>query len=269
MFANNVELTGPAKMSAWRKIAMGTWRSAGDPSIYATVEIDATNLLQFISRESQEGRRITPTVVVAKAAALSLREFPILNTVRRFGRLYQRKDINIFLQVSPDSKEDNLSGVLIRNCDHKSPADIAVELQRSARRIKVGDDFEYKKMKNIFWWLPSFLVGPLLSFFGYILYALNLWSPLLNAPKDAFGSMMVTSVGMLGIENGFAPLVPYSRCPALMAVGEIKDRAVVVDKQIVIRPILSIGVTLDHRQIDGKGASYMLKAFRSYLNHPV
>ena len=73
---------------------------------------------------------------------------------------------------------------------------------------------------------------------------------------------------MLGIENGYAPLVPYSRCPALMAVGEIKEKAVVIDGQITIRPILNIGITMDHRQVDGKGASYMLKAFRKYLENP-
>ncbi len=269
MFTKNVEFTGPVKLSSWRKIAIGTWRTSGDPSVYGTLEIDATPIIKFIEKEKERGVRVTPTVIIAKAAALGLREFPILNTVLRWGRLYQRKTVDVFLQVSaPGRKEDNLSGVLIRECDKKAASEIAEELQKKAEPIKHGDDREYKKMKNILKFVPAFLVGPILTFMSTILYGMNLWSPLLNAPKDSFGSLMVTSVGMLGIDNGFAPLVPYSRCPFLISVGEIKDKAVVIDGQLAIRPMLSIGVTMDHRQMDGKGASLILSAFRNYLSNP-
>lgn len=268
MFTRNVELVGPSKMSSWRKIAVGTWSSCGDPSIYGTIEIDATQILKRIEEEKSKGIRLTPTVIVAKAAALSLREFPVMNTVLRLGRLYERKNIDVFLQVSSDAKDDNLSGVLIRQCDSKSLSEIATELHKSASRIKKGDDFEYQKMKGLIQYIPSFLIGPLLKIMGFFMYGLNLWSPLINSPKDSFGSLMVTSVGMLGIDQGFAPLVPYSRCPALMAVGEIKKKAVVVEGEIHVRPMLTIGVTLDHRHVDGKGASYMLKTFRKFLENP-
>ena len=268
MFARNVDFTGPAELSSWRKIAIGTWNTCGDPSVYGTIEIDATQMLNYIEQEKKKGIRLTPTVLIAKAAAMSLCEYPIMNTVLRMGRLYHRKDINIFLQVSPEGKEDNLSGVLIRQCDQKSLQEISIELKKSASRIKKGDDFEYKKMKGLIRYVPSFLMPPLMKLIGFLMYGLNLWSPLSKTPRDGFGSMMVTSVGMLGIDTGFAPLVPYSRCPALMAVGEIKQRPVVVEGQIVIRPILTIGVTLDHRHVDGKGASYMLKAFRNFLENP-
>ena len=268
MFSRNVEFSGTAKLSPWRKIAIGTWKSAGDPSIYGSVEIDASKMQAFIQDQREKGVRLTPTVLVAKAAALSLREFPIMNTVLRMGRLYHRKHINIFLQVSPEGKEDNLSGVLIRQCDRKTLEEISKELNQSARRIKKGDDFEYKKMKGLIRYLPAFLLGPLLKLIGFFMYGLNIWSPIFKTPRDSFGSLMVTSVGMLGIDNGYAPLVPYSRCPALIAVGEIKDKAVVIDGRIEVRPMVTIGVTMDHRQVDGKGASYMLKAFRRYLENP-
>lgn len=269
MFTKNVEFKGPTQLTSWRKIAIGTWSSCGDPSVYGTIEIDASSMLNFIKKKKEEGVRVTPTILVAKAAALSIREYPIVNTVLRMGRLYERKDIDIFLQVAPESKDDNLSGVLIRKCDEKALSDISSELQSSAKRIKSGDDFEYKKMKGIIRKLPAVFVPLLMKLTSYFMYEWNLWSPLFNAPRDSFGSLMVTSVGMLGIDNGYAPLVPYSRCPAVMAVGEIKERPSVYNGELCIRPMLSIGVTMDHRHIDGKGASYMLKAFRKYLENPV
>lgn len=269
MFSKNVDYAGTPHLSSWRKIAIGTWSSCGDPSVYGTLDIDATGLLEKIRKEKEAGHRVTPTVAIAKAIALALREYPTLNTVIRWGRLYQRKSVDVFLQVSEtDTREDDLSGVLVRDCDRKSLVDISKEVKESAGRVKRGDDIQYKKMKSIINLLPSFLVRPLLNLMAFLMYDLNLWSPLFNSPRDSFGSVMVTSVGMLGIDNGFAPLVPYSRCPALVSVGEIKARPVVVDNQITIRPILTLGVTLDHRQVDGKGAAYMLKAFRKYIEDP-
>lgn len=268
VLTRNVELAGAIELSAWRKIAIGTWSTCGDPSVYGSIDIDASNILKKMETEKANGVRLTPTIIVAKAAALCLREYPLMNSVLRMGKLYERKNIDIFLQVSPEGKEDNLSGMLIRNCDQKSLKEIAEDVSKSVNRIKKGDDFEYKKMKDSLRFVPSFCIGPLLKFLSFFLYGLNLWTPLLKTPRDSFGSMMVTSVGNLGIDNGFAPLVPYSRCPGLMSVGEIKKKAIVINNEICIRPILTIGVTMDHRLMDGKGASYMLKAFRKFLEDP-
>lgn len=268
MFSRNVEFSEPMELTSWRKIAIGTWRTCGDPSVYGFVELDATGILNIIAEYKEKGIRLTPTVVIAKGAAMGMREVPMLNSILRFGKLYKRKTIDIFLQVLPDSKEDNLSGVLIRNCDNKDLNELSSELKSDSKRIKSGDDFAYKKMKGAMRWIPSIIVPPLIDLIGFVMYGLNLWSPAMNTPKDSFGSLMITSVGMMGIDNGFAPLVPYSRCPALMAVGEIKEKAVVVDGQITIKPIVTIGVTLDHRHIDGRGAAMWLKAFRKYIANP-
>ena len=47
-------------------------------------------------------------------------------------------------------------------------------------------------------------------------------------PKMALGSVMITNVGSLGLEEAYVPLVPYSRVPLLLALGKVKDEAVVV-----------------------------------------
>lgn len=264
----NVEFLPLKPISPWRKIALGTWRSCGDPSIYGSLDIDASPIKRVMEEHAAEGIRITPTVVIAKAIAVAMQEFPIINSVIRFGRVYQRKTCDVFLQVSPDSKEDNLSGLVIRSCDQKKLADIASEIKERAKPIKDGDEPEFKKVKSLIDRLPGFLIGPLLRLIGFVSYDLNLWSPLFKTPRDGFGSVMVTSVGMMGIDNGFAPLVPYSRCPILISVGRITERAVVIDGKVEIKPMLTLGATIDHRLIDGKSASYMLRAFRKFLDNP-
>ena len=268
MFVKNVELKGPVRMSPWRKIAVGTWNSCGDPSVYGTLEIDAIAILARIAAAESHGTRLTPTVVVAQALARSLREYPLLNSFLRWGKLYERRNIDVFFQAAPSTKTDNLSGVVIRDCDRKSCIEIAGELTAKTQDIKTDIDPEYRKMKNIMKLMPTFLVKPLLKVLGFLLYDLNLWSPLLRSPQDAFGSVMVSSIGMLGIDNGLAPLVPYSRCPFLLTIGRIVDKPLVVDGEIKIRPVLKLGITLDHRNMDGKGVAPVLKLFRQLIADP-
>ena len=100
------------------------------------------------------------------------------------------------------------------------------------------------------------------------MYSLNLWSPVLGLPKDPFGSMMLTNVGALGLDAGFAPLVTYSRVPLLIAVGAVKDTPVVRDGKIEIAPMCRLCATFDHRLIDGMHASHMVRTLQRIFANP-
>lgn len=268
LFKRNVELT-PMKVSAWRKLAMGTWRNAKDPSVYGNTEFEADAILACIKKHQEMGIKITPTVVVAKGMAYAIAQVPSVNCVVRWGRFYQRKNVDIFLQVATDSEGEDLSGMVVRNCDKKSLSEIATEMRIKVEKIRSHQEVEYSKGKKTIQMIPGFLVWMVIDFLGFVLYQLNIWTPLLGAPRDGFGSAMVTSVGMLGLDGGYPPLVPYSHCPLLIAVGKIQKKAVVNEKgEIVAQEMLPISATFDHRYLDGVGAAKMLKAFREYLKNP-
>jgi 2-oxoglutarate dehydrogenase E2 component (dihydrolipoamide succinyltransferase) len=48
----------------------------------------------------------------------------------------------------------------------------------------------------------------------------------------------------------------------------IKDKAVVVDGQIVIRPIMVVALTYDHRLLDGREAVTFLVRVKEYIEDP-
>ncbi len=48
----------------------------------------------------------------------------------------------------------------------------------------------------------------------------------------------------------------------------IEQRAVVRDGEIVIRPIMNVALSYDHRIIDGKEAVGFLKQIKSYIDNP-
>lgn len=268
MLHKNVNLKPYKGTSSWRKITIGTWGKGGDPSIYSEANYDARPILAKVEELAARGIKISPTIIAAKAIAVALKKNQHLNAFVRLGRVYHRDGVDIFLQVAADKKSEDLSGVVIRDCDSKSLEEIGTEFYEKAQSIRRGEDKIFTRTKKAFHLLPGWFAGPLLNSLSFVLYALNIWSPLLNAPRDGFGSAMVTSIGSLGLEHAFAPLVPYARCPFVIAVGKIRDEVVARDGQAVVQPTITFCVTLDHRIVDGVGAAKMSKSLKKYLSDP-
>ncbi len=55
---------------------------------------------------------------------------------------------------------------------------------------------------------------------------------------------------------------------AILAVGAIEDRAVPVDGEIVVRPMMTLTATFDHRAVDGAPAAGFLQSLKELLEEP-
>ena len=55
---------------------------------------------------------------------------------------------------------------------------------------------------------------------------------------------------------------------AILGTGKISDRPWVKDGQIVIRKVLSLSLTFDHRVVDGAEAAQFLNKIIQYLEDP-
>ena len=55
---------------------------------------------------------------------------------------------------------------------------------------------------------------------------------------------------------------------AILGMHAIKDRAVVIDEEIVVRPIMNVALSYDHRIIDGQQAVSFLKQIKTYIEDP-
>jgi len=86
--------------------------------------------------------------------------------------------------------------------------------------------------------------------------------------KFPFGGALVTSVGMMGIENTFACFPPFTRVPLLFVVCTTEKKAVVENDKIVIAPVLGLNVTLDHRYIDGARAAKFQAIVKDVISNP-
>ena len=256
------------KLGGWRKLANAQWGPPNDPQIYGDIDVDATALLEFRDRlREQTGAPVTVTHLVGKAIAHAMASSRDLNVRLFAGNVVQRDTIDVFFIVSAEQGSE-LSGVKVERADEKGVADIAAELASRAGRIRTGTDEEFGKTKSMLGRTPHWALRYAMRLSAWLTADLDLDLKRFGLPRQAFGSAMVTSVGMFGIQHAYAPLARTYRVPLLVLVGEITPKPVVVDGDIVARPILTLSVTLDHRYLDGFHAARLARATREYCEDP-
>jgi pyruvate dehydrogenase E2 component (dihydrolipoamide acetyltransferase) len=81
------------------------------------------------------------------------------------------------------------------------------------------------------------------------------------------GTFTVSAMGMFGTDV-FTAIINQPE-NAILGVGTIKDTPVVVDKQIVIRPMMNLSLTYDHRTIDGAKAGQFMQTLKEYMEDPM
>jgi pyruvate dehydrogenase E2 component (dihydrolipoamide acetyltransferase) len=210
---------------------------------------------------------------MAKAVAIALAEMPDANAILRYGRIWLRKDVDVFFQVvmkDPVSGQIDLSGLTIRRADHKSMTDIVDEFRRVAEKVRAGKDQEKESTRQTFKRLPGFMTGWILDTISFLLYTLNLDLSWAGLPRDPFGSVMVTNIGSLGLEEAYVPLVPYSKVPLLLAKGSVKKVPVVDDDtdEIRVAKVMRLFATFDHHLLDGAHAAKMSTVLQDVFAHP-
>jgi pyruvate/2-oxoglutarate dehydrogenase complex dihydrolipoamide acyltransferase (E2) component len=255
------------RTKGWRRVASAIWRQPDDPQIYGLLEVDATALVRFEAGARASGAHLTLTHLVGRALAHALREVPDLNVVLRRGRKYPRPSVDVFFVTAVGGGRD-LTGAKIEFADRKSAIEIARELSERAAKLRRGPDRAFSRSKRLTERLPFFALHPLLRFLAWLAGDRQVDLPGLGLPARPFGSAMISSVGMLGLPVGFSPLAWTYKVPMLVVVGMLEDKPVAKDGRVVIRPMLPICATIDHRYADGWHVAQLLKAFRAYLDAP-
>lgn len=249
-----------------RKLAIATWSSPREGNIYGKLTIDATRALAYLEHLREvSGEKITITHLVGKAVALALSKAPGLNGRIVLGRYVQHETVDVAFLVSLDDGKD-LAKAKVERANEKPVVEIARELKARAGRLRKGEDAEFEKSKGLVRLLPTWLLRPLLWLTGFLTSALGLRA--MGLERFPFGSCIITSVGMFGLDEGFAPPTPFARVPVYVLVGAVRERAAVVDGQVVPQPQLTLTATIDHRFIDGAQGGVLAKVVRHALEHP-
>lgn len=87
-------------------------------------------------------------------------------------------------------------------------------------------------------------------------------------PSEWEGSTFtISNLGMFGIEEFTAIINPPDAC--ILAVGGIKETAVVKNGQLAVGNVMKVTLSCDHRAVDGAVGSAFLKTLKGLLEDPV
>lgn len=156
-------------------------------------------------------------------------------------------DISIVIEREVEGKKVPLPYV-IRKTNEKSISDIYNEI-KNGQKQQINDEGDYvlgeKKndlLMKFYYTIPEFVRR-------------IIWRHIIKNPfmaKQNMGSVIITSVGMMGKINGW--VIPVSVHPLCFAIGSIVKKPGVIEDRIEIREYLYITVLVDHDVIDGAPA---------------
>ncbi|MFK3982691.1 dihydrolipoamide acetyltransferase family protein [Micromonospora sp. NPDC050397] len=88
-----------------------------------------------------------------------------------------------------------------------------------------------------------------------------------TAPADmSGGTLTITNVGVFGVDTG-TPILPPGES-AILALGTIRDTPWVHKGKIKVRQVTTLGLSFDHRIIDGELGSKFLRDIGAFLADP-
>lgn len=264
-----MKLSPLRKISPWRAISLVSWKPLADSSVVAIEELNAAAILPELSawNAANNGQnKATLTHWVLYCLAQTFGGHPEVNQIVRFGNLYPRKDLNFSVMVS---QTGDLTAISAKAVDRWSFSDWVNRISEEAQAVRKEskkDRFRWvrewtSKLPGPFRWLAVWSVD-------FILHTLNLWSPALGVPQDGFGSIMVTSLGALGMPFGIARIYPQARSVMMISIGVVEPAPMVKGDRVVVGQRIRIVFTVDHRVLDGFHGGYLLSKFRETFLNP-
>ncbi|MFP2910499.1 2-oxo acid dehydrogenase subunit E2 [Pyxidicoccus sp. 3LFB2] len=259
----HLELVPKTHVSSFRKLAIGSWQTAYDPTVYGTLTVRMDRALAYMEAfQARTGVKLTVTHLVLKAVAEALHRCPDANAVLRFSRIYLRQRITVSALVARPGGT-RLVPVRIEDADKKGLRELAAELD-AAVRTEPDSGRGWRLVERV----PSPLLHLFTRVMSFLAVTLNLDLGRFGLPKDAFGAAVVTDVGTLGLDIAYLPLVPFTRVPVFLAPGAVRETAVVEGERVVVGKVMSVNASIDHRFIDGYHAGVLAGTVREMLEDP-
>lgn len=258
----NIQYKPKRKITPWRKVSLASWRPTGDSSTYCLEEIVMDDVKEYCSTN-----KINLNSFLIKVLSNTIERHPKINSTVRFWNIRERDEISIFFHTAKDAETDDLSGILIEEGHNKRIQDLNQEFIEKIEDYRKGNT-THDQSKKIVGILPGIFSKPLMDLYSFIVYTLNQNMAVFKSPKNAFGSIMLTAVGSLGISKAICPIAPYTKVPMVVSFGKIEKRPTVVNDELAIKQLCTFGFTFDHRIMDGIHFADFLNCFKAFMAQP-
>jgi len=201
------------------------------PHMYFTEAVDTTNMTKLRADiNALGGVKISVSDILIMAASKALQKYPGINSSLVDDRIETYESTNVGIAVAGSA---GLIVPNVKNVQRKTISQVAAETKDLVARAKEGR---------------------------------------LAISEYTGGTFTISNLGMFGIENFTAIINPPES--AILAVSSVRKKPVVItnaegEDEIVIRPMMNIQLSFDHRSIDGLLAAQFVEYLKSLLENPL
>ena len=252
----------------WRVTSAAIYTTPTDSRVYGTLDIDVTDARRFLDAKREAGEKITmvhlATAVLARAVAFDV---PEMNCFIRRGAVVGRERLDVMVPVSVGG-DAGVTAAIIRDAHAKPVSDIAKEIRDKASRGRAGDEVKAAQNKYLLNRIPWPLRRPVFLFLKWITVDMGIEIKALGLSAHSFGSFVVSDIGSFGLNTGMTALMPAAKVPAVIVLGKMEEKPVVRDGEIVIRSVLPLTGTFDHRIVDGMQIGKLARGIKRNFRKP-
>jgi pyruvate dehydrogenase E2 component (dihydrolipoamide acetyltransferase) len=251
----------------WRVTSAAIYTTPTDSRVYGTLDIDVTEAKRFMKEQRESGVKITmvhlATAVLARAVAFDV---PEMNCFIRRGAVVGRNRLDVMVPVAMDG--EGVTSVIVRDAHARPVSDIAEEINRKASAARKGKETKVAENKYLLNRIPWPLRRPVFRLLKWITVDMGFEIKALGLSANSFGSFVVSDIGSHGLATGMTALMPAAKVPAVIVLGKIEDKPVVRNGEIVIRTILPLTGTFDHRIVDGAQIGKLARGIKRNFRKP-
>lgn len=246
----------------WRKIASTIYGPPRDSKLLGTMELDITEIDAFISDKRKKGLKITLTHFLALAIGKAIaHDMPQFNTYTARGKVFKRKHVTASVSVLASGNSE-LIGAKIEDVHLKSLKEISDELNEKIKNAKnskeVGNAVKGDFLSQIPWPFRKIVFKTI----RFLVVDLGISLNFIKINPESFGSFILSNIGSIGLDIGYGALMPASNLAIAFFIGKSEKKAVVVNDEIVIRKMLNLSASVDHRLVDGHHVGMLFRAIK-------
>ena len=241
-------------------------------SNYITDTIDLTPIEHYVRAKRLEGLSgFGITHVFLAAYVRIIAQYPAINRFCSGQHVYARdRDIEFVMAVKTKMTTDAPDTMIKVHFDPAdTPEDIYRKLNEKILEVKDAPlDSDFDKTAKVLTYIP----GVLLKFVVWLLKVMDYFGlipPFLLGVSPFHGSVILTSMGSLGIPPIIHHLYDFGNLPVFLALGcKYKRNVVEADGSVVVKKYADFTVNCDERICDGFYFAAALKYMRKFLAHP-
>ena len=246
----------------WRVTAAAIYTTPTDSRVYGTLEIDVTDARKFIAEKRKSGTKLTMTHIVTAAVSRAVAfDVPEMNCFIRRGKVIGRKRLDAMIPVAMNDGA-GVTSVIIEDAHARTVSSIASEIREKAQTARSGVESRAARNKYLLNRIPWPLRRPVFLLLKWLTVDMGIEIRALGLSAHSFGSFVISDIGSHGLKTGMTGLMPAAKIPAVIVLGQVEEKPVVRKGEIVIRTMLPLTGTFDHRIVDGGQIGKLARGIR-------